>query len=447
MESTKTYKRPRYGIGPEDFLDALGMSENKIMHCQKIGIFTIRQFAACGKDVLESLCTISSDLVGEKIEDQRRVVMDMHHRASEILKWDEYLMEPDNNDNNNNNNANNADCTSPPKKQKQNKTVWGYTYVSPSLLSLIDEKHELKSPYTLFQDYVECPIEKKDAHPWRSIYYTFLKEVEECTNSLMVTDADVYSYLIWKGAKSAIGKLDLSAFPRAIPFLFQPMPLNLHKETLQVERIIASQLNSQQGERYAHEIAFDLTRICEELGAKLYLASNVNAQGCVDTSDLSDLEVESVKEKALDWDVFCAGEDIFQKLAHGYIEESEEEREERKEREKEKSDERGEKEERGNRQERGGAGSVQWDTEEREDEREMEDEREIEDKREIEDREREDKREIEDKGETEGTMAERQEKREEEERELINRLFEAAMEDVDKFLAGLDKTYNKKNKK
>jgi len=271
---------------PESFLEVLGMNEEEIRCCNHYSIFTVRQLAF-------------ADPHAEYFEfmDQERL-----HRFIAMGRKVVFSYTPPD-----------------PIKEKNDGTMWAYTYVGPAMFEQIERDTVFKSPYILFQEFLECPLEFREAHPWKSVYYSLMKVAGEWIDSggAAVTDADVFSYLIWKGAQSVLGSFDLTAGPRAIPFLYAWLPGELHGSALEIDKVIARELNNPSlADRYAHPLALNLTKLCEKHDGKLY-----KVQGLSDNKleNLNLGELPFLASTPALFDRFDPGKDIFESVPHGCV--------------------------------------------------------------------------------------------------------------------------------
>jgi hypothetical protein len=243
-----------FALNPEDFLDALGLNETELEFCKRCSIFTIRQLAFSRHLNCNSI--IESDEANERL-------IEFIHKAQEIVA-----------------NYHPTHNTHDTHNENTSGTVWGYSYISPSVYDQIEKDSAFKSPYVLFQDYMASSPENRDMHPWKNVYFSQLNSVSQWTESAgrSFSDIDVFSYLVWKGSQSVLGSFDLSAGARAIPFLYGWLPGELHGSALAIDQITSKEINNPFiAERYAHPIAINLTKLCGIHHAKLYKAETFKA--------------------------------------------------------------------------------------------------------------------------------------------------------------------------
>jgi len=285
-------------ITPESFLDALGMTESgPIAFCKYHSILTVRQLALTE---IEGYGDSDLDIT---------MLKNYIYRARQIVS--------------------DHQCEPMPKKLKQSEEdiVWAYTYISPAEYKQLERDNVLKSPYVLFQEYLDCSLEFRVAHPWKGVYYAHAQEAEDWIYShgtgeqnSPISDTDVFSYLIWRGAQSVVGSCDLSAGPRAIPFFFSWLTGELHGSVQEIDRLTAVELNNPfLYDRYAHAVAINLTLLCKKYDAKLYKmhAYTDEKAEIYNWQHLELYEIKNIADYPHFFDRFNPGERLTQSIPHG----------------------------------------------------------------------------------------------------------------------------------
>jgi len=263
------------------------MNYAEIARCKQFEIFTIRQLALANTEDIESI-------------NMERILEFVHAARLTIAS---YVPEP--------------------RRAKVNTTTWVYMYISSTMHEQAIKDSHFASPYVLFLDYMQCPPEKRDTHAWRSIYFLHLDAVSKWMEgqNAVISDIDVFSYLIWKGAQSVVGAFDTTAGARAIPFLFSWLPGDVHGSALEVDRINAHDLNNPYIEdRYAHPASLNITRLCELYDAKLYKVHNYAARGSIDISSYNPMQLNDIcLQETYEYETFNPGSDLISSVPHGLV--------------------------------------------------------------------------------------------------------------------------------
>eukprot|EP01111_Echinosteliopsis_oligospora_P013828 TRINITY_DN5060_c0_g1_i1.p1 TRINITY_DN5060_c0_g1~~TRINITY_DN5060_c0_g1_i1.p1 ORF type:complete len:720 (-),score=212.49 TRINITY_DN5060_c0_g1_i1:34-2193(-) len=205
------------------------------------------------------------------------------------------------------------------RTQQQTSSLRVYAYCDNITLSQISEDKFLKSPYLLFEEYVNMEEDKRIEHPWKSIYYTFLEETFRWLGGSKpdldsITDIDVYSFLIWRATKS-FAKHDHTAGARAIYITFERMP---ERETaIQIDQILSeSSGNPATAGRYTHEIPIDVTKLLQNnRNTKIYQTTGAN----VDAPDWVEVNIDDISSSINYFGDWNPGESFFHKIHYGCI--------------------------------------------------------------------------------------------------------------------------------
>jgi len=169
-------------------------------------------------------------------------------------------------------------------KEEPTFVAWGYMYMPASEFNLIIEHHEIRSAYTLFQDYTNCAPEKRFDHAWKTLVY--FKHLYRASDALrrnnaragvaqqgevILSDADVFSFLLWEHVHT-IAKLDVTAAARAVYFYWSLIPLSVHRDLVAIDEV--------EGHPYRNgfRMRINLTRLCHVYGGKLFSRYSVEGE-------------------------------------------------------------------------------------------------------------------------------------------------------------------------
>eukprot|EP00026_Physarum_polycephalum_P001449 Phypoly_transcript_01450.p1 GENE.Phypoly_transcript_01450~~Phypoly_transcript_01450.p1 ORF type:complete len:1050 (+),score=198.62 Phypoly_transcript_01450:36-3152(+) len=241
-------------LNPEDPLDALGIPEHQIEFMRSIDIFTIRQFAQ------------------------------MHE--TEVGAFDDELLAR---------HLIAVECTKahPEKALKVIEKApegpnYGYIYLPATEFDAVVTDKVIKSSYVLFQEYVECAPEKRHDHAWKAVYLQYLPkatkhfQAEPDGAELILSDADVFSYLCWAHATS-FGKLDITAGARAIYFHWgrvNPQHVNyLGSLALSSDNPVRNKM-----------VQINLSLLCHNYGGKLFSRMEETGDGDWEAVTLEDCD-------------------------------------------------------------------------------------------------------------------------------------------------------------
>eukprot|EP00026_Physarum_polycephalum_P004142 Phypoly_transcript_04159.p1 GENE.Phypoly_transcript_04159~~Phypoly_transcript_04159.p1 ORF type:complete len:680 (+),score=97.55 Phypoly_transcript_04159:113-2041(+) len=247
-------------------------------------IYTIRQLAeATGDD----LPTIQSDLYLHLLQDTARRVV--------IKSINEPSPEP-----------------LPP--------IWVYHYVGEAVYQQIKYGAMFKSAFVLYSEYLDLPFETRVHHPWVRVYRAYARDAAEWVqpkkNYKLITDLDVYSFLVWRAATS-FAKYDCTAGPKAIYFNWEPIPAKIRQQCAAVDAIIAADTrNDDLADRYARVIGINLTAVVEHCQGKIFRVEPANKNNWVETSLEGSICMKGRKDL---WDNFVPGGPYFQDVPHGCI--------------------------------------------------------------------------------------------------------------------------------
>jgi len=210
------------------------------------------------------------------------------------------------------------DCDLFPTMKRMNTPIryaeaWGFCYVSDLALTQIVEEGALKSAYVLFQEYMTCSLEHREVHPWKQVYFQYRDEAKLKVKKTVPTDADVYSFLVWKGSQSLIS-FEVTAGPRAIYFAWTEMSDDLHEACLAADNTIDDSTNPYFVDRYAHKLAINLAKLSKLYQVKLYSIKKDDKWTSITT-----LEANSYNSDASLWEEHKAGNNLFSNMFHGCV--------------------------------------------------------------------------------------------------------------------------------
>jgi len=221
-------------VPPQNFLAVL-VTDPALLHLFAMDqVFTIRHFAAYNIDPFANAVQ------------NFRVLKDLHQEARAIVA-----------------------VHSQEKPEPSESTVWGYRYVTEDEYNRILNTKMIKSAYVLFEEYMQCPQEQKFNHPWKDVYYSFLESASKAMgrkeSDAELTDADVYAYLIWVGARW-FSEFEYSCGPRGIYFRWTPLvPSHVKQIVHKVEFKFPEMVD-----RHSHLIKINLTSVVKHLQGKVF---------------------------------------------------------------------------------------------------------------------------------------------------------------------------------
>lgn len=206
---------------PEDLLEAIHMHEGLIAFLATLDIFTIRQFALMTeKEVSEygdeafACHTVAQECVKRHPEISRKII----------------------------------------EAPKDPKTMFGYIYMSEVEYARVVEHKSVKSPYVLFQEYINCPLEQRANHPWKDIYRN------SKFGGTKMSDADLFTHLFWQEMPS-FAKMDVTAGARAIYF---------HWDQVREHCLDFIDNASPNRLKFAKVVPVNLSLLCHNHGGKLF---------------------------------------------------------------------------------------------------------------------------------------------------------------------------------
>jgi len=171
---------------------------------------------------------------------------------------------------------------------------------------------------------MESSSEERMTHAWKSVYYFHVDEAAKWMNTTEnnISDADVFSYLIWRCANMEGVNLDVTVGLRAIPFFFSPMARALHTQCLETDEMIGKDLNNPlMRNRYSCIVRIDLKKMCEQNEAKLYFVESPSTFSEELPKSWRPISLDGVREKYCLplWKDFTPGERITNTVSYGYI--------------------------------------------------------------------------------------------------------------------------------
>jgi hypothetical protein len=203
--------------------------------------------------------------------------------------------------------------------------IWGYHYLAEAVYEQIKEDKLLKSAYVLFHEYMECPVQLRNLHPWKRVYHAYLSDAAKWNGARgkhkveNLTDTDVYAFLVWRSAES-FARFDVTAGPRAIYFSWTQMPKDTWRDTLEIDKIMGEDLrNPTICDRYARVIRINLSQLCNLYKGVLHRVQLKD--GVMDSNHwlpTSLSEATTIKSTNL-WSSFEPGSSFFSCVPHGCI--------------------------------------------------------------------------------------------------------------------------------
>jgi len=208
-----------------------------------------------------------------------------------------------------------------------NTPVYVYHYLSEAVFEQIkEEDRQIKSAYVLFQEYVNCPLEMRNFHPWKRVYYAYLNDAIKWNGARgkhkmdNLTDTDIFSFLVWRAVES-FAKTDVTAGPRAIYFSWQRMPAALHADAVEIDQIMGEDLrNPTIVDRYKCVIRVNLSTLLKKYKGHLYRVELKG--GILDTNHWLPTTLEEARALGVSeglWEGFEPGNSFFNSVPHGCI--------------------------------------------------------------------------------------------------------------------------------
>jgi len=136
------------------------------------------------------------------------------------------------------------------------------------------KENAFKSAYVLFNEYMMCSTAERPSHPWKRIVFAqYIQEAAKWgqkTDLNDVTDADVFSYLVWS-ASSSYAEYDLLAGPKAIHFSWNSIPSKVRSELELCDKALTEVTFIPLENKYESLIGLNLTKLVAKHNAKIYL--------------------------------------------------------------------------------------------------------------------------------------------------------------------------------
>eukprot|EP00026_Physarum_polycephalum_P005510 Phypoly_transcript_05545.p1 GENE.Phypoly_transcript_05545~~Phypoly_transcript_05545.p1 ORF type:complete len:306 (+),score=78.84 Phypoly_transcript_05545:126-1043(+) len=154
-------------ISPEDPLDAIGVTPNDVTRLAQLNIRTVRQLVEADKAVMAELSKENEGLIeawqfamrlGERFKPSSApAAAPVPAPASSAASA-------------------NAPASTSARVEDDDTAVWGYHYLAESVYEQIKEDRTIKSAYVLFHEYMECPVQLRNLHPWKRVYHAYLSD-------------------------------------------------------------------------------------------------------------------------------------------------------------------------------------------------------------------------------------------------------------------------------
>jgi len=139
-------------------------------------------------------------------------------------------------------------------------------YLTESEFAHLEASKSIKSAYVIFQEYMECALEDRDKHIWKDIYAKYYRKAGWAFNdpdTMVLTDADIFSYLCWTYAAN-LSKLDTTAGARAIFFYWRR--ISEHDRI----QLVSYDTSFHDPIRMNNMAVIDLNKLCKSYNGKLY---------------------------------------------------------------------------------------------------------------------------------------------------------------------------------